>query len=64
MKSIKDWTVLDSGATSHFLVTAATTTNITPASSPITAKLPDGVIFVIGAAVTRKWLVAPESSIA
>ena len=26
--------------------------------------LPAGVIFVIGAVVTRKWLVAPESSIA
>ena len=42
MKSIKDWTVLDSGATSHFLVTAASITNITPASNPHTVKLPDG----------------------
>ena len=42
MKSIKDWSILDSGATSHFLVTAASITNITPASNPLTVKLPDG----------------------
>ena len=42
MKSIKDWAILDSGATSHLLVTTAPITNITPASSPLNAKLPDG----------------------
>ena len=42
MKSIKDWAILDSGATSHFLATTAPITNITPASKPLTVKLPDG----------------------
>ena len=42
MKSIKEWAILDSGATSHFLVTTAPITNITPASSPLNVKLPDG----------------------
>ena len=42
MKSIKDWVILDSGATSHFLVTTAPITNITPANNPLTVKLPDG----------------------
>ena len=42
MKSIKDWAILDSGATSHFLVTTAPITNITPASNPLTVKLTDG----------------------
>ena len=42
MISIKDWAILDSGATSHFLVTAAPITNVTPASNPSKVKLPDG----------------------
>ena len=42
MKSIKDRAILDSGATSHFLVTTPPITNITPASSPLNIKLPDG----------------------
>ena len=42
MKSIKYWEILDSGATSHFLVTTAPITNITPASNPLIVKLPDG----------------------
>ena len=42
MESIKDWEILDSGATSHFLVTAAPITNITPESNPLTVKLPYG----------------------
>ena len=42
MKSIKEWAMLDSGSTSHFLVTAAPITNITPASNPLTVKLPGG----------------------
>ena len=42
MKSIKDWAVLDSVATCHFLVTTALITNITPASSPLNVKLPYG----------------------
>ena len=42
MKSIKDWAILDSGATSHFLATTAPITNITPASKPLKVKLTDG----------------------
>ena len=42
MKSIKDWEILDSGATSHFLVTKAPITNITPARNPLNVKLTDG----------------------
>ena len=42
MKSIKDWAIIDSGATSHFLVTTALITNITSASNPLKVKLPDG----------------------
>ena len=42
MKSIKDWAILDSGETSHFLVTTAPITNITPASNPLNVNLPDG----------------------
>ena len=42
MKSIKDWAILDSEATSHFLVTTAPITNITPASSPLNVKPLDG----------------------
>ena len=42
MKSIKDWEILDSGATSHFLVTTAPITNITPVSNPLAVKLPYG----------------------
>ena len=42
MKSIKYWAILDSGATSHLLVTTAPITNITPASSPLNVKIPDG----------------------
>ena len=42
MKSTKDWVILYLGATSHFLVTTAPITNITPARSPLNVKLPDG----------------------
>ena len=42
MKSIKDWAILDSGATSYFLDTTAPITNITPESKPLTVKLPNG----------------------
>ena len=42
MKSIKDWAILDSGATSHFLFTTAPITNITPASNSLTVKLTYG----------------------
>ena len=38
----KDWAVLDSGATSHFLVIDATATKVTPATNPVTVTIPDG----------------------
>ena len=42
MKSIKDWAILYSGATSNFLATTAPITNITPEIKPLTVKLPYG----------------------
>ena len=38
----KDWAVLDSGATSHFLVVDTTATKVTPATNPVTVTIPDG----------------------
>jgi hypothetical protein len=41
--TIKQWVILDSGATSHFLTTdAPTSTNIVPADAPLIARLPNG----------------------
>ena len=40
--NIHEWAVLDSGATSHFLVINAPTVNKKPAQQPISASLPDG----------------------
>jgi len=42
MTDIKEWAILDSGATSHFLVTAAPTSEITVAKSPMKVTIPDG----------------------
>ena len=42
MNAVKNWAILDSGATSHFLTLAAPTTNITPTTKPIVAQLPNG----------------------
>ena len=42
MTNIKEWAILDSGATSHFLVTDAPATHIVPANSPLAVQLPDG----------------------
>ncbi len=42
MDAIRAWAVLDSGATSHFLTTAAPMTNMHPTSKPIIAWLPNG----------------------
>ena len=39
---LKNWAILDSGATSHFLVTSAPVTDITPAISPLTVQIPNG----------------------
>ena len=38
----KDWAVLDSGATSHFLVVNATASKVTPTDNPITVTITDG----------------------
>jgi hypothetical protein len=40
--TIKQWAILDSGATSHFLTTNAPATNIIPAAVPLIARLPNG----------------------
>ena len=42
LNDIKNWAILDSGATSHFLITQAPANNIRPALKPITARLPNG----------------------
>jgi hypothetical protein len=39
---IKQWAILDSGATSHFLMTNAPATNILPTAVPIVARVPNG----------------------
>jgi hypothetical protein len=40
--TIKQWAILNSGATSHFLTTDAPASNIIPASVPLIARLPNG----------------------
>ena len=42
MENIKEWAILDSGATSHFLVTGAPTSGMTIATNPISVTIPDG----------------------
>ena len=42
MKNVHEWAILDSGATSHFLVIAAPTTDLQEAKNPLSVKLPDG----------------------
>ena len=42
MKNVGEWTILDSGATSHFLVSAAPMSNVQPAMIPLTIELPNG----------------------
>jgi hypothetical protein len=42
MDAIQAWAILDSGATSHFLTTAAPMTNMRPTSKPIIARLLNG----------------------
>ncbi len=41
MDAIRAWAILDSGATSHFLMTAAPMTDMRPTSKPIIARLPN-----------------------
>ncbi len=42
MAAIWAWSILDSGMTSHFLMTAALMTNMHPTNKPIIACLPNG----------------------
>ncbi len=42
MAAIRAWAILDSGATSCFLMTAAPVTNMHPTNKPIIARLPNG----------------------
>ena len=42
MTNTKEWDILDSGATSHFLVIAAPKCNVQPEINPLVIKLPDG----------------------
>ena len=42
IEDIKNWAILDSGATSNFLITDATIEDERPTLNAITAKLPDG----------------------
>ena len=42
MTNIKEWAILDSGATSYFLVLEAPATNVQPALKPLIVRLPDG----------------------
>ena len=42
LQNIKKWAILDSGASSHFLVTGAPVTNKKVATNPIAVTLPDG----------------------
>ena len=39
---LRDWAMLDSGATSNFLVTKAPVVDIVPAVNPLTVTIPDG----------------------
>ena len=42
LEDIRNWAIVDSGATSHFLVTEAPAINIRPAKTPLKARLPNG----------------------
>ena len=42
IENIKEWVILDSGATSHFLVVDAPVDDVTTADNPINVKQPDG----------------------
>ena len=41
MQNVHEWAILDSGATSHFLVIADPTTDHQEAKNPLSVKLPD-----------------------
>ena len=42
LEDIKNWAILDSGATSHFLVVDAPADDVTVATNPISVRQPDG----------------------
>ena len=42
VEDIRKWAILDSGATSHFLVPEAPVTNVRPAMTPLRVTIPDG----------------------
>ena len=42
MSNIREWAILDSEATSHFLVTAASVSDTQVAGTPLVVRLPDG----------------------
>ena len=42
MHNVKQWAILDSGATSNFLMTETHTFSVTPTDEPISVTLPDG----------------------
>ena len=42
VKNVQEWAILDSGATSHLLVSAVPTSNVRPAITHLTVELPDG----------------------
>ena len=42
LKNIKEWAILDSGASSHFLVVGAPVTNKQVSVAPISVTIPDG----------------------
>ena len=41
MEHVREWAILDSGATSHLLVSTAPMSNIQPSMTPLAVKLPD-----------------------
>ncbi len=42
MDNIKEWAIMDSGATSHFLVTDVHVANVSPAIKPLNVQIPNG----------------------
>ena len=42
LEDIRNWAILDSGATSHFLVVDAPADDVTIATNPISVRQPDG----------------------
>ena len=42
LQDLKDWAILDSGATSHFLITTASVIDILPTTTPLVVQIPNG----------------------